>query len=108
MAPGDAVNEGPRRPRDLALFLLAASDEPPRQRARDQQADRAGLELRRRILERLADLDPEPEAIEPALAEVVRAMGEPTGPSRGVCALIREEWEQARISPGLWDWFRAE
>src|SRR5918998_3074782 len=108
MAPGDAVNEGPRRPRDLALLLLATSGEPPRQRARDQQADRAGLELRRRILERLAHLDPEPEGIEPALAEIVHALGEPSGPARGVCALIREEWDQARLAPGLWDWFRAE
>ena len=102
------MNEGERRPRDLALLLLAISDEPPRQRARDQQADRAGMQLGRRILERLAELDPEPEALEPALVEIVHALGEPSGPARGVCALIREEWEQARISPALWDWLTAE
>ena len=108
MAPRDAVNGGSRRPRDLALLLLATSGEPPRQRARDQQADRAGMELRRRILDRLADLDPEPEAIEPALAEIVHALGEPSGPARGVCALIRQEWDQARLAPALWDWLKAE
>ncbi len=108
MAPPEAVNEGSRRPRDLALLLLSTSGEPPRQRARDQQADRAGMALRRTILERLAEIDPEPEAIESALAEIVHALGEPSGPARGVCALIREEWDQARLSPALWDWLRAE
>ena len=102
------MNTCERRPRDLALLLLASSGEPPRRRARDQQADRAGMQLRRKILDRLADLDPEPEAIEPALAEIVRALGEPSGPARGVCALIREEWDQARLAPGLWDWLKAE
>ncbi|MEJ7638233.1 MAG: hypothetical protein WKF75_09735 [Singulisphaera sp.] len=102
------MNESSRRPRDLALLLLAATGESPRQRARDQQADRAGMELRRRVLDRLADLDPEPEAIEPALAEIVHALGEPSGPARGVCALMRQEWDQARLAPGLWDWLRAE
>ena len=61
----------PRRPRDLALLLLAAGGEPPRQRARDQQADRAGAEIRRRVLDRLAALDPEPEDFEATLARIV-------------------------------------
>ena len=95
-------------PATWPCLLLAGSGEPPRQRARDQQADRAGMVLRRRILERLVALDPEPEAIEPALAEIVQALGEPSGPARGVCALIREEWDQARLAPALWDWLEAE
>src|SRR5205823_13402942 len=55
------------RPRDLALLLLASGDLRPRKRARDQQADRVGLDLKHRILQRLAALDPEPEALEAAL-----------------------------------------
>jgi len=36
------------RPRDLALLMLASGELAPRQRARDQQADRAGGDLKRR------------------------------------------------------------
>src|SRR5690348_12097390 len=70
------------RPRDLALLLLASGDLRPRQRARDQQADRAGLELKRRLLDRLAALDPEPDVLEVALA-----------------LAFREEWLMAVRSP---------
>jgi hypothetical protein len=52
----------------------------PRQRARDQQADLAGLQLKRRILDRLAALDPEPADLEGALIRIVEEFGEPTGP----------------------------
>src|SRR5262249_20006007 len=55
------------RPRDLALLLLDSCDLPPRQRARDQQPDLAGLALKRRLLERLIAIDPEAEAFETAL-----------------------------------------
>lgn len=97
-----------RRPRDLALLLLAIGTGPPRQRARDQQADRAGGELRRRVLDRLAALDPEPGAIEAALASIVAGFGDPTGPTRGVCSQVLAEWEQARVSPGAWPWLLSE
>ena len=60
----------PLRPRDLALLLLASRDLRPRQRARDQQADAAGLALKRRVLDRVAALDPEPAEFEAALVEL--------------------------------------
>ena len=69
------------RPRDLALLLLASGDLLPRKRARDQQADRTGLELKRRMLDRLAALDPEPHELEAALLQIVNEMGPPTGPT---------------------------
>ena len=97
-----------RRPLDLALLLLSLGGEPPRQRARDQQADLAGAELRRRVLERLAALDPEPEAIESALAAVIEEFGEPSGPTRGVGSSILQDWESARLVPGFWSWLLAE
>jgi hypothetical protein len=87
------------RPRDLALTLLAADAGPPRARARDQQADRLGGELRRRVLDRLAAIDPEPPGIDAAFAAIIAELGAPTGPTRGVCAQIRAEWEQAFVSP---------
>ena len=97
-----------RRPRDLALLLLAIGTGPPRARARDQQADRAGGELRRRVLDRLAALDPEPRAFELTLSSIVAEFGEPTGPTRGVCSQVLQEWEQTRISPGAWAWLLSE
>lgn len=102
--------ENVMRPRDMALLLLAASHEPPRARARDQQADRAGGALRRRVLDRivLADPDPEPEALEAALAAIVAELGEPTGPTRGVCAMLCQEWAESRLAPGYWTWLLSE
>ena len=64
----------PLRPRDLALLLLASGETLPRKRARDQQADRAGLDLKRRLLDRLAALDPEPEMMESTLMQIVEEM----------------------------------
>lgn len=102
------LSDGPQRPRDLAVLLLAASGDPPRARARDQQADRAGGALRRRVLDRLAAIDPEPEALDEALAAIVAELGEPSGPTRGVCSAIRQEWSEARLVPGYWSWLLAE
>lgn len=87
------------RPRDLALLLLASGDASPRQRARDQQADRAGLALKRRMLERLADLDPEPAELETALLDIVGEIGEPDGPPRAIAMSIRDEWATACATP---------
>jgi hypothetical protein len=89
----------PLRPRDLALLLLASADLRPRKRARDQQADRAGLELKRRLLDRLAALDPEPEDLETALVQIVEEFGPPTGPTRAIALSFRDEWQAACVSP---------
>jgi hypothetical protein len=82
-------------------MLLAASDAPARARARDQQADLLGEALRRRVLNRLVALDPEPEALESALMTIVAEIGEPTGSTRAICTTIRQEWQMARLSPAL-------
>ncbi len=87
------------RPRDLALLLLASGDLRPRKRARDQQADRAGLEIKRRILEQVAALDPEPEALEAALIKMIDEMGSPSGPTRAVAAVVRDDWQMACSAP---------
>jgi hypothetical protein len=87
------------RPHDLALLLLASGDLLPRKRARDQQADRAGLELKGRVLDRLAGLDPEPEDLEATLLRIVEEIGPPTGPTRAIALTIQEEWQAACASP---------
>ena len=87
------------RPRDLARLLLASGDVLPRQRARDQQADRAGLDLKRRLLEWVVAADPAPADLEAALVQAVADIGPPTGPTRSIAVAFREEWQAAAASP---------
>jgi hypothetical protein len=93
------MSSDPLRPRDLALLLLASGDLRPRQRARDQQADRAGLDLKRRLLDRLAALDPEPDALQEVLAAIIEEFGAPQGPTRAIAVSVWEEWQMACASP---------
>jgi hypothetical protein len=95
MRPADE----PLRPRDLALLLLASGDLRPRLRARDQEADRFGLTLKRRVLDRLAALDPEPDRLTAALAQIIDEIGPPTGPTRAVAVSFQEDWQAALTSP---------
>ena len=88
----------PLRPRDLALLLLASGDLRPRQRARDQQADHAGLALKRRMLDRLAALDPEATEIDACLQRMVEEFGPPHGPTRAIASSIRDDWLDACTS----------
>jgi hypothetical protein len=97
MSTGQAND--PLRPRDLALLLLASGDLLPRQRARDQQADLAGMELKRRVLDRLAALDPEPDDLEVALLRIIEELGSPSGPVRAIATTIRDEWQAACVAP---------
>jgi hypothetical protein len=88
------------RPRDFALLLLGSGEALPRQRARDQQADDAGLELKRRVLAELVARDPDPDDLEAALLDILDELGPPTGPTRAVALGVLEEWRFAATSPG--------
>ncbi len=88
------------RPRDFALFLLGSGDVAPRQRARDQQADAAGLALKRRVLAEVVARDPDPDELEADLLDVVDEFGPPTGPTRAVAISVLEEYRFAANSPG--------
>jgi hypothetical protein len=92
------------RPKDLALLTLASGDLMPRKRARDQQADIAGLDLKRQVLDMLIAIDPEPADLERALLAIVAELGPPEGPTRAICATVRDDWEAALLSPELADW----
>lgn len=98
----------PPRPKDIALLLLASGDLLPRQRARDQLADISGSELKRRVLNELVLLDPEPDQIEVALARIVELIGPPTGPTRGVATNVLEDWRAARDSPVFVEWLLSQ
>jgi hypothetical protein len=90
----------PLSPRDFALFLLGSGEAAPRKRARDQQADAAGLELKRRVLAELVARDPAVDQFEAELLAIVDELGPPTGPTRAVATGILEEWRFAATSPG--------
>jgi hypothetical protein len=89
----------PLRPRDFALLLLAGGDTLPRQRARDQQADRAGMDLKRRVLNELVARDPDSDEMEAVLMEIVEELGPPTGPTRTMAALVLDEYGMALVVP---------
>jgi hypothetical protein len=97
--PTESVSE-PLRPRDFAVLLLSSGDVAPRQRARDQQADRAGLDLKRRVLNALVARDPEAPELEAALLAIVEELGPPTGPARAIALAVLEEWRSASTTPG--------
>jgi hypothetical protein len=99
MSTDPTASPEPIRPRDLALLLLASGDLLPRARARDQRADLVGMELKRRVLERLVAVDPEPADLEATLARIVDEFGPPTGPTRAVAILIMDEWRTACAAP---------
>jgi hypothetical protein len=99
MSDSPVPDTDPLRPRDFAVLLLSSGDLTPRKRARDQQADRAGLDLKRRVLEAVATLDPEPQDLEAALLSIVEDIGPPTGPTRAVARMVIEEWQAIGMAP---------
>ncbi len=97
MSPSDP--QAPIRPRDLALVLLASRDLLPRKRARDQQADLIGIEIKRKILQEIAARDPDPGRMDAVLVEIIEGI-EPSGPARALAAVVRDEWLTACTTPG--------
>ncbi|MFL5241924.1 MAG: hypothetical protein ACJ8FY_07430 [Gemmataceae bacterium] len=87
------------RPKNLAILLLASGDMSPRQRARDQKADLTGMGLKRRVLQAVCELDPDPADLELTLMQIVDDLGPPTGPTRSIAAAFLEEWRTACASP---------
>jgi hypothetical protein len=93
------VPEPALRPGNLARLLLASGDLRPRLRARDQEADRAGLDLKRQVLNRVVALDPEPEQLAATLTRIIEEIGPPTGPTRAVARSFHDDWQAACASP---------
>ena len=91
-------------PRQLAVLLLASGESLPRQRARDQQADVTGSELKQRVLQRLIELDPEAEELLGTLEKIIIELGEPTGPTRAIARMISEDFAALCNNPQLAEW----
>jgi hypothetical protein len=91
------------RPKQLAVLLMAAHSM-PRARARDQQPDIAGNQLRAALLQKLIERDPQPEEVSRVLIGIVEQRGEPTGPTRAVACSIADELQQLQSNPELTAW----
>jgi hypothetical protein len=87
------------RPRELALLLLGSDELRPRPRMRSQQPDALGLALKRRLLERLVELDPEPANLDAALAHLIDELGPPPGPIRALAIGFRDDWQGLPCNP---------
>jgi hypothetical protein len=106
--PRNDESEVALRPRDLALLLLASEELRPRRRRRSQGPDAAGLELKRRLLEAVARVDPEPAGLEAALAGLIDDLGPPSGPIRALALGFKEEWQAVPANPAWLEQLRAQ
>jgi hypothetical protein len=87
----------PLRPADVCLALLAAleaSDGRRRQRKRDQTPDRFGLAIKRDLLRRVVEEDPQPDGFEAWLLQYPSTCGGPElqGPAAAMARAVFEEW----------------
>jgi hypothetical protein len=87
------------RPRDLALLLLASEELRPRKRLRSQYPDNLGMELKRTLLRRVADLDPESDELESILARLIDELAPAPGPIRALAVGFRDDWRGLEANP---------
>jgi hypothetical protein len=88
------------RPADICRALLAAleaSEGRRRKRKRDQTPDAIGLAVKRDLLQRAVDDDPQPEAFEEWLLNYPRTCKAPeqAGPALAMARAVFEEWRLA-------------
>ena len=88
------------RPADVCRALLAAleaSEGRRRKRKRDQTPDAFGLAVKRALLERAVEDDPQPEAFEEWLLNYPRSCKAPelAGPAFAMARAVFDEWRLA-------------
>lgn len=96
----------PLRPAEFSrklLRALKASEGRRKRRSRDQTPDQIGLELRRTLLERAAEDDPEPDQFEGWLLQQALS-AEASGPVRAMAVLILDEYRFALSDPSFRGW----
>jgi hypothetical protein len=95
------------RPADFCRQLLATlnvSEGRRKRRKRDTTPDAIGLALKRDLLERAVQEDPEPEAFERWLLERCLVAGPASGPLRALAQDILAEWRLAEVSSSFREW----
>lgn len=88
------------RPADVCRALLAALDAAEgrrRQRKRDQTPDAFGLGVKRDLLRRVVEDDPQPDAFEEWLLKYPHTCNAPelAGPAHAMARAVFEEWRLA-------------
>jgi hypothetical protein len=95
------------RPADICRQLLAALDasEGRRQRRkRNTTPDAIGMTMKRDLLHRAVQEDPEPAAFEGWLLQRCQATGLSAGPLRAMALEVLAEWRLATASPAFRQW----
>jgi hypothetical protein len=64
--------------------------------------------LKRRLLQRIADLDPEADNLEATLTRLVEELGEPPGPIRALAIGFRDDWQGLTSNPAWVEQLREE
>jgi hypothetical protein len=107
MTPGEPTAS--LRPAGLCRALLNALDAADgrrRKRKRDQTPDAFGLGVKRALLQRAVDDDPEPEDFEAWLLAYPRTCGAPelAGPALAMAQAVFEEWRLAHSMGAFRRW----
>ena len=94
------------RPGQFCRYLLKAleaSEGQTRRRKRDQAPDKLGLAVKRELLQRAAEADPDPAAFEAWLmAQILESPA--AGGVRAMCEQIFLEYRMASLRPEFADW----
>ena len=97
----------PLRPADFCRQLLAALDASEgrrKRRKRDTTPDAIGMTIKRHLLERAIQDNPEPEAFEPWLMERCQVVGGTSGPVRAMAQEVLADWRLAEAAPAFREW----
>ena len=102
---------GHLRPAEVCRALLAAlqaADGRRRRRKRDQTPDAIGLSIKRSLLARAVQDDPDPNVFEEWLLDSPRkcATSEPPGAVAAMARIVLEEWRLAHSSDAFRNWLQ--
>lgn len=64
--------------------------------------------MKRRLLQAIADRDPEAEDLDAALARLIDELGPPPGPIRALAIGFRDDWQGLASNPAWMDQLREE
>lgn len=102
----------PQRPADVCKALLAALEAAEgrrRSRKRNQTPDAYGLAVKRELLRRVIEADPEPQQFESWLLAYPQTCGAPelAGPALAMARGVYEDWRLAHTSEEFRRWLAA-
>jgi hypothetical protein len=108
----DAINrttQSPDPPRPAAIcrqliIAMEGAEGRRKRRKRNTTPDAIGMEIKRDLLERATEEDPNVEDFEAWLTDQCLAAGTAGGPTRAMALEILSEWQVAMALEGFWQW----